>query len=43
MYLRIDERDAERTAIVEDTGLTYTFGDFVDLLLNPANGCRGGA
>ena len=27
MYLRIDERDAERTAIVEDTGRTYTFGD----------------
>ena len=27
MYLRIDERDPERVAVVEDTGKSYTFGD----------------
>ena len=27
MYLQIDKRDEQRTAIIEDTGNTYTFGD----------------
>lgn len=27
MYLRIDERPADRIAVVEDTGRSYTFGD----------------
>ena len=27
MYLQIDKRDETRTAVIEDTGNTYTFGD----------------